>query len=98
MKIKPTLPVPKRHRLDAQICMFVLAGLAADNIHSGEWIEHGPEYAEAMEIAATLQDGTGGLKFCKNESFSAHMWHFTRTLARSYSDSRQADGGGDHHC
>jgi hypothetical protein len=70
MKIKPTLPVPKRHRLDAQICMFVLAGLAAENIHSGEWIEHGPEYAEAMEIARQLyKTERGALNFVNSKVF-----------------------------
>ena len=70
MKIKPTLPVLKRHRFDAQICMFVLAGLAAENIHSGEWIEHGPEYAEAMEIARQLyKTERGAFNFINSKVF-----------------------------
>jgi ATP-dependent Zn protease len=56
MKLKSELPgIAKRHRLEAQICMFRLAGLVAEQMHdASQWIELGEEYREALNIIASI--------------------------------------------
>jgi hypothetical protein len=56
MKLKSELPgIAKRHRLEAQICMFKLAGLVAEQMHdASQWIELGEEYREALKITASI--------------------------------------------
>jgi hypothetical protein len=82
MRLKPTLPgIAKRNRLDAQICMFTLAGAVAENIHRNTWIEEvAHEYTEAMNIARTLPRKLS-LRADFIERNEVRAWHFVQKIA-----------------